>query len=97
LTPGAKAEIPVKITRLYGFSDPVNLSLILPKELGGLKAAAATIEKEKTEANLVLEAAGDVKPGQHRCTLQASLKLNNQDLKVEQPLALQIGSANPQK
>ncbi|MBM3838713.1 MAG: hypothetical protein FJ398_12265 [Verrucomicrobia bacterium] len=94
LTPGAKTEIQVKITRLYGFSDPVNLSFALPKELTGLKATAATIEKDKTEGKLVIETAADAKPGQHRCTLQASLKLNNQDLKVEQPFSLKIAAAN---
>ncbi|MBI2947359.1 MAG: hypothetical protein HYY23_06915, partial [Verrucomicrobia bacterium] len=97
LTPGAKAEIPVKITRLYGFSDPVNLSLVVPKELAGVKAATVTIEKDKTEAKLVLETTIDAKPGQHRCTLQASLKLNQQDLKVEQPISVKIAATSTQK
>lgn len=90
---GAKIEIPVKITRLYGYNDPVSLNLTIPKELTGLKIVNATVEKDKNEAKLVLEAAGDAAPGNHRCTLQASLKLNQQDLKVEQPITLKVAAS----
>ena len=47
---------------------------------------------------LVIEAGADAKPGELKITIQAALKLNNQDLNVDQTVALKVASnekANP--
>ena len=88
--PGAKLEIPVTITRLYGFTDGVELSV---KDINGLKAEKITIPKDQTAGKLVAEAAADAKPGEQKLTLQASLKFNGQDLKLEQSVTLRLAEA----
>ncbi len=91
---GAKLEIPVTITRLYGFTDGVELSA---KDAGGIKVGKITIPKDQTAARLVAEAAADAKPGTQKLTLQASLKFNGQDLKLEQSLTLRLAESSKQE
>jgi len=92
LEPGTKLEIPVKIVRLYDYGDPVELSLSLPKDITGLSSAKVTVPKDQTDAKLVVDAATNATPGEHKLTLQAALKLNNQDIRVDQAIALRIAA-----
>ena len=89
---GAKWELPVKINRLFDFKDTIELTLVLPKEIKGLTAAKVTIPKDASEGKLVVEAAANATPGDHKLTVLASVKLNSQDLKVEQPVALKVAA-----
>ena len=93
LEQGKKIEIPVSINRLYNYADPVELTLELPKAVSGLSAAKITIPKDQSEGRLVIEAAGDATPGDHKLNLQAALKFNNQDLKVDQAITLKVAAA----
>jgi len=92
LEQGSKVEIPVKIVRLFSYGDPVDLTLSVPKEITGLSSAKVTIPKDQTEAKLVVDAAANAIPGDHKLTLQAALKLNNQDIKVDQPISLRVAA-----
>ncbi len=94
---GAKIEVPVKITRLYGYADPVDVALTLPGGVKGVSAAKVTIAKDQTQAKLVLDASADATPGEHKLTVQAQLKLNNQNLTVDQPLALKVAAVEKPK
>jgi murein DD-endopeptidase MepM/ murein hydrolase activator NlpD len=87
---GAKLEVPVKITRLFGYADPVEVVLTVPGAVKGVQAAKVTIAKDATTAKLELAAAADATAGDHKLTVQAQLKLNNQNLTVDQPLALKL-------
>ncbi len=89
---GGKWELPVKINRLFDYKDPVELTLVLPKDVKGITAAKVTIPKDGTEGKLVVEAAANATPGEHKLAVLASMKLNNQDLKVEQPVALKVAA-----
>jgi hypothetical protein len=94
---GAKVEVPVKLTRLYDFKDPVDLSLVVPGGVKGVSAAKLTIPRDGTEAKLALETKPDATPGEHKLTLQAALKLNGQDIKVDQPLTLKVAAVEKPK
>ncbi len=89
---GAKVEYSVTVTRLYGFVDPVEVNLVLPAGVSGLNAAKLVIPKDQTQGKLVIEAAANATPGDHKLTLQAALKLNTQDLKVDQPVTLKVSA-----
>ena len=97
LNQGAKLEIPVSITRLFSYADPVDLTLVLPAGVKGITAAKVTIAKDQKDAKLVIEASADATPGEHKLTVQATLKLNGQDLKVEQPVALKLAAVEKPK
>lgn len=92
LSQGGKVEIPVKLSRLYDFKDPVDVNLVVPASAKGISAAKLTIPRDGTEAKLSLETKADATPGEHKLTLQAALKLNGQDIKVDQPLVLKVAA-----
>jgi hypothetical protein len=92
LRQSGKIEIPVTITRLYGYADPVELNLVVPAEIKGLAAPKTTIARNQSETTLVIDAAPDATLGEHKLTLNASLKLNNQELKVNQTVLVTITS-----
>ncbi|MFM8471249.1 MAG: hypothetical protein ACKODH_15030 [Limisphaerales bacterium] len=93
LTQGGKAEVPVKIARLYDFKDPVEVNLVVPASAKGISAAKLTIPASGTDAKLALETKPDATPGEHKLTVQAELKLNGQTIKVDQPLTLKVEAA----
>ncbi|HUY88920.1 MAG TPA: PPC domain-containing protein [Pirellulales bacterium] len=93
LAQGAKLELPIQINRLYGYADPVQLSVTFPKGVAGLKAAAVTIPKDGTEAKLVLEATASATPGEHELTIQAVSRFNNQNLTTTELVRLAVQEA----
>ncbi|MBI5799195.1 MAG: hypothetical protein HZA92_00505 [Verrucomicrobia bacterium] len=97
LSQGGKVEIPVKLSRLYDFKDPVDVNLVVPASAKGVSAAKLTIPRDGTAAKLSLETKPDATPGEHQLTLQAELKLNGQTIKVDQPLRLKVAAAEKLK
>jgi len=87
---GAKIEVPVSIHRLHDFTDAVTISLSPPKGVEGMKAAKGTIGKDQSQTLLTLETMANATAGEHPFTLQAALKLNGQELKVEQTLQIKL-------
>jgi hypothetical protein len=88
--PGAKVDVPVIITRLYGFAEPVDLTLAAPQGVAGFTAAGINIAKDKSQATLSLQLSPDAKPGDYTLALAATLKQNNRPVKVELPLAVKV-------
>lgn len=97
LTQGAKVEVPVKLARFYDFKDPVDLNLVVPGSVKGVTAAKLTIPRDGTDAKLALETKPDATPGEHKLTLQAALKLNGQEIKVDQPFVLKVAAVEQPK
>jgi hypothetical protein len=87
---GAKVDVPVTITRLYGFAEQVDLTLAAPQGVAGFTAAGAAIAKDKSQGSIALQLSPDVKPGDYTLTLAASLKQNNRPVKVELPLVVKV-------
>jgi hypothetical protein len=97
LSQGGKVELPVKITRLYDYKDPVDISLTVPASAKGVSAAKLTIPASGTDGKLTLETKADATPGEHKLTLQAAMKLNGQDIKLDQPLVLKVAAVEKPK
>lgn len=87
LQPGGKVELPVTITRLYGYVDPIEITVKVP---GGLKAQGLTVPKDQSVTTVVLEAEASATPGKHNVTIEATAKLNGQDLKVSQVVVASV-------
>jgi hypothetical protein len=88
----SKAEVPVKLTRLYGFKDPVEISLVVPDAVKGLSAQKVTIPADQTESKIVLETSTDASVKEQKVNVLAVAKLNGKELKVEQPLTISIAA-----
>jgi Bacterial pre-peptidase C-terminal domain len=80
MAPAARAELPVKVARLYGFSDPVSLTLIPPPEASGFSSSKMEIAKDASTGTIVLETTAEAKPGTYTFTLEASCRWRSEDL-----------------
>jgi WD40 repeat protein len=90
IVPGEKLEVPVKIERLYGFAEPVEILATIPPEHPGLKATNVTIDKDKSEVVLPIEATVEAKLGDLAIPIRAKLTLNGQAIEVAAALPLKI-------
>ncbi len=90
-----KLETPVKITRLYGFADPVEVILLSPTAKG--IAGKATIAKDQAEAKLALQVDAATPPGEYPLKLSANVRINNQTITVERPLVITVTAKAPKK
>ncbi len=85
---GAKAELPIEITRLYGFADSVELTVIAPAVKG--IAGKSTLAKDKMKENLAIQSDPATPAGEYVIKLEAKVKLNGQAITVEQPLTIKV-------
>ena len=87
---GEKAEVSVKLERLFGFADPVDITFEAPKGVGGLSAAKLQIAKDQAEGKLQLTAAKNAPAGDHAVTIRAKAKFNNVNIEATQNLQLKV-------
>jgi hypothetical protein len=90
LTPGGKREIEVKLERLYGFADAVELTLEPPAGAAGLSAEKVTLKKDESQTKLVIAAAADAKSGPYACTLRARGRFNNVQVETTMPVVVVV-------
>ena len=90
ISPGNSLQVPVSIKRLFDYVEPVEVTFEVPTYLLGIEAESITIPKGKTTEPLMIQVSPDVKPGNYHCKLQVIIKLNNRELKVQQPIKLQV-------
>jgi hypothetical protein len=87
---GAKIEVPVNITRLFGFAEVVQVSAKPASGVSGISVKKATIAKGQSAGKLELTAAANATPGEHELVLEASLTLNGQNIKTSQTIKFKI-------
>ena len=93
LEAGGKLEIPLAITRLYGFVDLVDLAIVAPNVKG--LSGKVTFAKDQSQAKLTLQTDAATPNGEHAIKLEAKLKLNGQTITVEQPLTIKMTAKAP--
>jgi hypothetical protein len=88
--PGAKVDVPVVVTRLFGFADAVQLSAALPQGVPGFAAPAVTVAAGQAYAILSINLGADAPPGQHTIPVQVTAKFAGQDMVASQAIVLTI-------
>jgi hypothetical protein len=86
---GGKAEADVAVTRLYGFADPIELTLVAPPGVKGL-AGKATLAKDQAAGKLAITADAATPAGEHAVKVQAAMKVNGQAVTVEQAMTVKV-------
>lgn len=94
--PSASLEIPLRVTRLYGFDGPVNYNWQVPGGVGGVQFGNVQIPQGQTEGKLMVTAAQDANPGSYAIRLQTQLNFNGQNVTVDTPLELVVEAAPTQ-
>jgi len=87
---GAKVEFTVNLERKYSFADPVTVGVALPKGTSGLAIGKLTIAKGQTTGKFTITANDKATVGDLALNVEATLKLQNQTIKVTQPLKLKV-------
>ena len=80
----------VQIDREHDFEDPVTLKLILPKSVKGITLKSQNIDKSESLGEIKFSSQDEASPGKHSCTLEASFRYKNQNLKLSQPFELTV-------
>ena len=91
--PAEKVQVTVALERKYGFTEPVELTLALPKGVAGITAAKVTIAKDKNDATIEIATTDKATPGTHAVTVQAAGTFNK--LKVAASGALSLTVEKP--
>ncbi len=93
---GEKGELPVKVERLFGFADNVEIMFEPPTQgVKGLPAQRATWNKDQSEGKLEVTAAVDATPGQHPCTIRCRGRFNNVQVETTATVMVTV-EAKPQ-
>ncbi|HEX7445969.1 MAG TPA: pre-peptidase C-terminal domain-containing protein [Pirellulales bacterium] len=93
LKQGEKIEVPVTITRLFGFTNQVQISVSAPGGVSGLSIPQLVIPENQTEGKLMISANDKATSGNHELKVQANLQFNNQGLQVLDKLPLTVEKA----
>ena len=88
--PESQVEVPVKVERLFGFNDEVQVSVSVPDTAKGVEAQPVSIPKDASETKLVLKAAKDAPPGEKEIRIDAKMKLNGEELVVSKTLKIRV-------
>ena len=87
---GAKVEFTVNLDRKYGFADPVTIGVALPKGTAGLSISKLTIAKDQKTGKFTITATDKATVGDLALNIEATMKLQNQTIKVTQSLKLKV-------
>ena len=90
---GEKVMIPVKVERLYGFAEAVELEVAVPGTAKGVTAAKLSVAKEAAEGMLEITTAADAAVGDHAVTLNAKAKFNNVDITATATVKVSVQAA----
>jgi len=92
---GEKLDIPLKIERLYGFDQNVNVQLQLPGGVGGLQIQNLNIAQNQTDGAITITAQPTATPGDHTVTLRTTLNFNGQGLTLDRTFVLSVEKVEP--
>jgi hypothetical protein len=87
---GAMLELPVKVTRLYGFDQQVNFQLNLPGGVGGIGIQNFQVPNGQTDGKFVLNVQPNATVGTHNLTVRVQMNWNGQNLQFDRPVALTV-------
>lgn len=83
-------ELPVQLSRHYGFADAVRFELLVPDSAKGVSAEAVNLAAGAGDAKLVVKTAPDAATGKHTATVRATFKFNGHNLEDKQIVTVNI-------
>ena len=88
--PETQVELPVRVERLFGFNEAVEVTVNVPESAKGIRAQPASIPKDASETKLVIAAAKDAAPGDKELRVDAKVKLNGEELVVSRTVKIRV-------
>jgi hypothetical protein len=93
LQAGQKAEVPVNITRLFGYVDSVRVRLVMPPEMKGISSEEVVLAKDQVATKLIVQAEAGAAAGARAVKLQVRLKVNEFPIQVEEDVVINVITA----
>jgi hypothetical protein len=93
---GEKTQVPVTIERLYGFADPVEVTIKPPQGVGGLGAAKVTIPGDQTQGTIEVNVDQNATVGQHVVGIETKLRFNNVNIDTNSQVTITVEAAQSQ-
>lgn len=93
LKQGEKTQIVVRVKRLYGCEDPVEVTFEPPGGVAGLSAPKINLAKGQAEGKLEVAAANNATVGEHTINVRFRVRFNNVQLDEVVPLPLKVEAA----
>ena len=90
---GASVEVPLSVSRLYGFADVVQVTTKVPDGAKAVKVANVDVPADQAQAMLKIETGADTPPGKHVLVVTATAKYNGQNLTVSREVPLTVEAA----
>ncbi len=93
---GASLELPVKVTRLYGFDQPVNVQVVLPGGVGGIGVQNIQVAQGQADGKLTFAAQPNATVGTHNVTVRVQMNWNGQNLQFDRTVGLTVEEVKAQ-
>ena len=94
---GANVELPIPITRLYGYVEQVNFQPLLPNGVSGLQIQNFSIPQNQATGKLTIAANAAATPGLHNLNLRITMNNNGQQVQIEQVLPVEVEEVKPEE
>lgn len=91
---GDKAEATIKLERLFGFADAVELTFEPPQGIAGLKADKVAVANGQGEGKFAITAEKNATPGEHKITVRAKGKFNNINVEATETVVVKVDPAS---
>ena len=94
---GSKGKILLRVKRLFGFADTVNISALIPKELNGVKVSEVSCAKDQSEVEVPFEIEDQALVGSVKFDLSCKIKFNGIELTEKVPVSFEVVENNQVK
>lgn len=94
---GAMIEVPLKINRLFGFDQNVDVQTTLPAGVGGVQINGLDIPNGQADGKIVIMAAADATPGTHVLQIVTRMNFNGNGLEMPRTMKLVVEAVTEMK
>ena len=93
---GQQIEIPIAVTRKYGFEEAVEIFVETKRAVGGVEVPKIDIAKDQSEGTLSFAAAPQATPGEHEWIIKSRVKFKDLTLEDNRAIKIKINQVEPQ-
>lgn len=94
---GEKLEVPIKVSRQYGFTGAINVQHQLVGGVNGLGVQNVNIPDNQTDLKFEVNAQPTATVGEHLCTVRLNMNFNGASLTMERPLKITVVEVKEEK
>lgn len=94
---GETFELPIDITRKFGFDDKVTFNLVTEQGQNALNGKQFDLNKGQSQGKLEITVRKDAEPGTYQAQLRASLRFNKPQITEQYPIEIKVLAAEEEQ